>query len=213
EVIYIGNIEFYIEQEKIDDNEETNNEIEGTESDESIDAENEEEKEESEIINSEELAVEETKETEADQEIEIEEQKTINKEKNPWMGISADYFKVVTNNVTVYDNRDGMLKPIGSLEKGQVYPRIKDYGTDWHQIQFGNAYGYVYKSATIPDKGDILTNENSGHSPQGRTFEALEKLTVYDNTSGQLIPFGYINEGQRYPIVSDYGDWWQVILG
>src|SRR5699024_3001866 len=124
-----------------------------------------------------------------------------------------DKYFTANTNAEIYDNRTGSLVKIGELKKGQSYQRIGDYGSDWHKIQFGNIYGYVYKPGTSVSTGKDTHNWNTHYSPQGRTFEALEKLTVYDNTSGQLIPFGYINEGQRYPIVSDYGDWWQVILG
>src|SRR5690606_24742227 len=123
---------------------------------------------------------------------------------------NVKYFRVITDNLTVYDNRSGSLKPIGKLKKGQVYPRIKDYG-NWHQIQFGNIYGYVKKADTVPADGKEIKNENKSYKNQARTFKALTDVIVYDNTSGSLVPFGVIDKGQVYPIATDYGNWWRVI--
>ncbi|TXK89876.1 mannosyl-glycoprotein endo-beta-N-acetylglucosamidase, partial [Parageobacillus sp. SY1] len=46
---------------------------------------------------------------------------------------STKYFQVVDDQVAVYDNSTGKLVQVGTLEKGQEFPRIKDYG-NWHQI-------------------------------------------------------------------------------
>src|SRR5690606_40499933 len=91
-----------------------------------------------------------------------------------------------------------------------VYPRVKDYG-NWHQIQFGNIYGYVNKNGTSPATGNEIKNLNTNYKNQSRTFKTLQAVTVYDNTSGSLVPFGVIDKGQVYPIATDYGNWWRVI--
>ncbi|WP_229733703.1 heparinase II/III domain-containing protein [Compostibacillus humi] len=123
---------------------------------------------------------------------------------------SDKYFRA-DNNVAVYDNRGGgPLKKVGELVKGQVYPRVSDYG-NWHRIDFGNFYGYVKKSETSPASGSAIKNENKNYKDQSRTFTALKDVMVYDNTSGKLVPFGTIDKGQTYPIASDFGNWWRVI--
>ncbi|SDJ96896.1 SH3 domain-containing protein, partial [Sediminibacillus albus] len=33
----------------------------------------------------------------------------------------------------------------------------------------------------------------------------------YDNASGSLKPFGKIEKGERFPIATDYGNWWRVL--
>lgn len=130
---------------------------------------------------------------------------------DPWEGVSSKYFKVSQDNVIVYDNRfEGALRPVGVLEKNQVYPRVSDYG-NWHRIQFGDIYGYVQKESTIPDNGNSLKNKNTSYSNQSRTVVTLQDVVVYDNSSGDLVPFGEIQKGQEYPIASDYGNWWRVI--
>ncbi|WP_102026480.1 alginate lyase family protein [Salirhabdus sp. Marseille-P4669] len=125
---------------------------------------------------------------------------------------SDKYFKVSTDNLPVYDNRSGSLVKVGELTKGQVYPRISDYGPNWHKIQFGNIYGYVYADDTEGATGQALKNENKTYSNTERTFTPIEDITVYDNTSGRLVPFGELTKGTEYPIVSDYGNWWRVLL-
>ena len=119
------------------------------------------------------------------------------------------YFKVLEDIVTIYDNSSGSLVPVGYLTKGQVYPRVSDFG-DWHQIKFGNRYGYVWKAATTVDNGNSIKNENRGLLNSDRSFTANQSLTVYDNTGGVLTPFGVINKGEKYAIISYLGDWIQI---
>jgi len=124
--------------------------------------------------------------------------------------LNDQYFKVVEEDVPVYDNRTGSLIQVGTLEKGQVYPRVSDF-TNWHKIQFGDYVGFVKKNLTIPDTGKVLKNENKEYKNMSRTFKALEEVPVYDNTSGSLVEFGRISKDQSYPIVSDFGNWWRII--
>ncbi|MEK0287835.1 N-acetylmuramoyl-L-alanine amidase [Caldifermentibacillus hisashii] len=122
---------------------------------------------------------------------------------------SDNYFEVTEVFVTVYDNSDGTLRPVGYLNKGQVYPRIGDFG-DWHQIKFGKKYGYVWKAATKVANAYQIKNENKGVNNSGRSFTANKNLTVYDNTGGSLVPFGTIFKGEKYPIIANLGDWIQI---
>src|SRR5699024_4233409 len=71
------------------------------------------------------------------------------------------YFKVTEKNLIVYDNTGRGLKPVGTLKKSQVYPRVSDYG-NWHRIKFHNRYGYVWKKSTRPASGSQIKNENVG---------------------------------------------------
>ncbi|EQB38119.1 hypothetical protein M948_05970 [Virgibacillus sp. CM-4] len=123
---------------------------------------------------------------------------------------NVDYFKA-EENLAVYDNRDGKLKKVGELTKGQVYPRISDYG-NWHRIQFGNIYGYIRKTDTIPDNGSSIKNLNENFSNSDNKFTAKDQVIVYDNTGSSLSPFGKIDKGTIFPIATDYGDWWRVIF-
>ncbi|WP_120631198.1 MULTISPECIES: SH3 domain-containing protein [Clostridia] len=130
---------------------------------------------------------------------------------NPWENVKSKYFEVTKDSLMIYDNRSGSLRPVGELKKGQVYPRVSDYG-NWHRIQYGDIYGYVKKADTIPSSGQKLKNENDQYSNQSRTFTAKQDIVVYDNTSGKLVPYGVISSGESYPIATDYGNWWRVVF-
>jgi GH25 family lysozyme M1 (1,4-beta-N-acetylmuramidase)/SH3-like domain-containing protein len=124
---------------------------------------------------------------------------------------SDKYFQVTDQNIPVYDNSTGALVVVGYLNSGQVYPRVSDFG-DLHQIKFGNRYGYVYKTSTVPADNSTLKNEDTSPNSNNLTFKALQNLTVYDNTSGSLVPFGVINQGDLYPAICKVGtgDWLKI---
>lgn len=120
------------------------------------------------------------------------------------------FFRVLENNVSIYDNSTGSLVHVGYLKKGQVYKRTRDYG-DWHQIQFGDGYGYVWKASTEPADGKGVLNFSNNIKKSIRLFSAKEPLTVYDNTSGSLVPFATITKGTKYPYIGRLGnDWYQI---
>lgn len=121
------------------------------------------------------------------------------------------YFRVLTSDLPVYDNRSGSLVQVGSLTRGQEYEIVSDYG-NWHRIRFDNYFGYVLKSETEPAKGKYIRNENKSFNHSNKSFIALNNVIVYDNSSGALRPFGRIVNGQSYSIVSDYGNWWKIIF-
>src|SRR5690606_17926009 len=98
---------------------------------------------------------------------------------------SDKYFKAETN-LPIYDNRSGKLVKVGEVQKGEVYPRVSDYG-NWHRIQFGNIYGYVSKSGTTLATGREIKNLNRNYKHQSRTFKPINRVTVYVNTSGKLV--------------------------
>lgn len=123
---------------------------------------------------------------------------------------SDKYFEVYEDNVKIYDSSTGSLLPVADLLKGQVYPRLSDFG-NWHQIKYGNKVAYVHKDSTRPVSGSVLKNENSGfYKNSDRDFITLKKVPVYDNSTGKLIPFITLDEKQRYPIINDMGNWWRV---
>lgn len=120
------------------------------------------------------------------------------------------YFRVMEDNVPIYDNSSGSLVQVGTLEKDQVYPRVRDYG-NWHEITYGRGFAYVHKPMTQPADRTI-NNENSGRfSLSQRNFMADQDLVVYDNTSGSLVPFATIKKGKSYPFINYYGaNWYRI---
>ncbi len=121
---------------------------------------------------------------------------------------SDRYFRVITDQLAVYDNSTGKLVQVGFLEKGQEFPRIKDSG-NWHQIKYGNSYGFVWKASTEPSNGLTIRNLNS-LTPSSQYFITITDVPVYDNSSGSLVKFATIKKGVKYPILKDNGNWYAV---
>ena len=123
----------------------------------------------------------------------------------------GDYFRVLEDNLPIYDNSSGELVEVGSLKKGQIYPRHES-SKNWHLIQFGKKKFHVKKDGTEPASGDSLKNINTKYSIKNDTVTATKDMTVYDNTTGSLVPFGLIKKGQEYAISHDYGGEWIYIV-
>ncbi|WP_193752048.1 alginate lyase family protein, partial [Oceanobacillus picturae] len=82
----------------------------------------------------------------------------------------------------------------------------------WHRIQFGDIYGYVSKFDTTPSTKSAIKNLNEGYKNTSRTFETLKDVTVYDNSSGSIVPFAQLDKGTNFTIAADYGSWWRVLF-
>ncbi|MFE7060656.1 M14 family zinc carboxypeptidase [Sutcliffiella sp. NPDC057660] len=121
------------------------------------------------------------------------------------------YFSPTEKSVSIYKSVNGQLIHSGYLEMGQEYKRIRNYG-DWHQIVISNEYGYVWKDATEPTDGLSIKNGNASMSAQ-LPITINGRITVYDNTSGQLIPFAILSGGQRLHSLYIMGDWYAVNIG
>ena len=124
-----------------------------------------------------------------------------------------DYFKVI-NDTSIYDNRFNPLKPIGKLVPGQEYKIKRNYGKNWHEIQYGDIDVYVNKKDTTPSNGSKINNANTKYKvDSGNFFITKRRTAVYDNSSGKLVPFAYLNPGEKYPISKDYGgNWWRIVV-
>ncbi|WP_286171998.1 N-acetylglucosaminidase [Gracilibacillus phocaeensis] len=123
----------------------------------------------------------------------------------------GDYFKA-EKNLAIYDNRgNGPLKKIGEVKQGQTYKRVSDYG-NWHRIQFGDIYGYIRKFDTSTSNGKSIKNENKNYQSTDREMKAQKKTTVYDNSSGNLVPFASIEKDATISMATDYGNWWRIVL-
>lgn len=134
------------------------------------------------------------------------------KDVDVWEYSDAKFFKVVGDVLPIYDNRSGSLIKIGELTKGQVYPRISSYGKDWHKVQFGSIFGYVYSSETVPATGEVIENKNTTYEQSNRSFITVNEAVVFDNSGSTLQPFGTIDSNKTYPIVSDYGNWYRILF-
>ena len=120
------------------------------------------------------------------------------------------FFEVTEDKVSIYDNSTGSLQVVGYLNKGQEFPRVADYGADWHQIKYRNGYGYIWKPATKPSNGSTIHNLNPNLKASDISIKATDRLSVYDNSSGSLVPFAALHKNTVYPVLADYGDWYQI---
>ncbi|WP_163539691.1 SH3 domain-containing protein [Gracilibacillus sp. YIM 98692] len=116
------------------------------------------------------------------------------------------YFEVLVDYQSIYDNSSGSLEKTGVLREGEVYERVADYG-NWHKIMVAGEPRYVLKSTTKPASKSAESNWYSASDYQSRELTALERLTIYDNSSGSLVPFGYIEEGESINYVRTVGNW------
>ncbi|WP_087973577.1 N-acetylmuramoyl-L-alanine amidase family protein [Oceanobacillus rekensis] len=123
----------------------------------------------------------------------------------------SDKYFLAKENLPVYDNRRGKLVQVGELKKGQIYPRYES-SPSWHRLQFGDYKAFVKKEGTEPASGSSLKNLNDSYSNQDNYVTAKKDITVYDNSSGNLIPFGTIKSGQKISIAYDYGGAWIYII-
>lgn len=123
---------------------------------------------------------------------------------------SDNYFEVLQNNLTIYDNSTGSLVAVGSLPKGAVIERVRDYG-NWHEFQFGDKYGYVWEASTKPASKPPKLSNNPTYQSSRITLET--RATVYDNSTGSLISFANLNAGQSYPYIRKEGNWYVIELG
>ncbi|MCV9884759.1 S8 family peptidase [Metabacillus halosaccharovorans] len=122
------------------------------------------------------------------------------------------FFKVISP-TAIYQKSNNQLIRVGRVSENQVYPKIRDYGPNWYEIQFGNSVGYINKDHTVP--GAIIKPKNlnnNRYSDSKIHIKPKLNIAVYDNTSGSLVQYGAIYTGRSYPTISDYGNWYRVKL-
>lgn len=120
------------------------------------------------------------------------------------------YFEVISDNLSLYiKTSNGNLKSVGSLVKGESYPRISD-GGNWHVIKYGQTEGYVWKGSTKPVDTPNIQNLIDQKTNSIGTVTASSKLNVYDNSNGALELFGYIENGQQVNIIAEHGNWYSI---
>ncbi|WP_456273215.1 hypothetical protein [Bacillus sp. AK031] len=121
------------------------------------------------------------------------------------------YFKVTTDYLSVYDTSSGEFVKVGALNKNQEYP-IESVSGNWIKVKFGNGFGYIWKDSTVPVTKHSIKNLNSGMKDSARMLYSDKYLSVYDNTSGELVQFGSIQPNTKYPIIDRTGNWYKVSM-
>lgn len=120
------------------------------------------------------------------------------------------FFKANIDGISVYVNENGNNVKVGELVKDQEYI-IQSQMDGWLKVKFGNVTGYVRKGDVVPSNGSSIKNKNNGTVSSNRMFRANRKLEIYDNTSGKLVTFGYVEQGRTYSIIKQTSaNWLQV---
>ena len=126
----------------------------------------------------------------------------------------ASEFVITANQdrIPIYASPSGDFNEIGKLRLGESMIVTKSFDSDWWQVRFGNAHGYIEKNVVHLQKNVEVPSENR----QANTNKVViinQDADVYDNSSGTLKKFAVVNEGNRYPVLSIYGNWWRIDVG
>ncbi|KGX94087.1 hypothetical protein N781_01635 [Pontibacillus halophilus JSM 076056 = DSM 19796] len=123
------------------------------------------------------------------------------------------HFEVFNEKAPVYISQSDKATQMGTLYEGEVF-KIESTSEDlgWVKIRFEGSYGYVRTDQLIPSgkSGADNWSEQLHHALKG---EALSNLTVYDNSTGSLLPFASISASQEFSYVREVGSWLKVMIG
>lgn len=127
-------------------------------------------------------------------------------------GKMISYAVPLYDDVQVYDNRTGKLVPIARMKKNQPLI-IQGEVTNFYYVKFGTGYGYIAKKDTYRSTTWTTRNVNQNQKVSNTTVLINYDLEVFDNTSGKLVPMISMKAGMRYPIISEFGNFWKVDVG
>ncbi|MGD6875673.1 serine hydrolase [Bacillus infantis] len=116
-------------------------------------------------------------------------------------------FAIANDDIAVYENSGGKLIQIGTLKAGESFKRNADYG-NWHMFDFAGKRAFVWKDATIPQKGKYAKQQ----TVLG-TAAITESVIVYDNSTGKLVPIGAIEAGTSVQYVHELENWYEILIG
>ena len=114
--------------------------------------------------------------------------------------------------VPIYEDRGGELSEIGAMRIGESMIVNRDYDENLWEVKFGNAYGYVDKQFVEP-QGNVGGVTKNKRANTNNVVLINRDTDVFSSTAGQLKRFAVIKGGYRYPILEDFGNWWQIDAG
>lgn len=127
--------------------------------------------------------------------------------------LKGKVFEITADKTEVFDNRSGKLVKVGELYKGQVFKMIRLYGENWIEIQYSDRTAYIARVKAKEANGSQIVNENKYYTPLGDLIKLSGDTTVFDNSTGSLIPFANVSKNTIYPILSRYGNWYKIDVG
>lgn len=123
---------------------------------------------------------------------------------------SDHFFTPFLTDVPVYLNEGGSSVLVGTLKKGQEY-QIAGLTTGFVKIKYGNNYGYVRTGSITPSSGSTIKDLNTGLTNSAKVLRTYRTLSVYDNTSGSLVEFGQLYQGQDYNYIKQSSNDWIML--
>ncbi|AXI10580.1 hypothetical protein CUC15_17285 [Oceanobacillus zhaokaii] len=114
---------------------------------------------------------------------------------------TSDSFKAAKD-LVVYDNSSGQLKAFGTIDKGQTYSIVSDYGK-WWRILFAGRIGYVSKSSAFID--NFTEDDNA--------FMLTENASLSVIKDGKQIRVATLMAENIFERIEDYGNWHKVKYG
>ncbi|MGJ9383979.1 heparinase II/III family protein [Salipaludibacillus sp. CF4.18] len=109
----------------------------------------------------------------------------------------------ITTRSAVYDNTGNTLEKFAEINKGQAIKAIGTYGSSWYRIDFGGRVGYIHQNSV---SFDFEANDNNFKISSNRT-------PIYINSNDNLIEVGYLNQGETFKRVRNYGKWHEIQFG
>jgi mannosyl-glycoprotein endo-beta-N-acetylglucosaminidase len=125
---------------------------------------------------------------------------------------SDQYFQPLRENVGILLNENGSNVEVGKLVLEQKYA-IVDVIPGFVKIKYGYGAAYIRTDNIYPTNASGIKNLHTNEVNSSSQFKANTSLSIYDNTSGTLVEFAKLNQGQTYPIIKQTSaDWFQVLF-
>ncbi|MBB4825036.1 peptidoglycan/xylan/chitin deacetylase (PgdA/CDA1 family) [Sporosarcina luteola] len=108
----------------------------------------------------------------------------------------------------VYMRTDTLMQ-IGELEAGQPIA-IEGEDEAYYSIRFGKMIAFIPKGHGTVGRGRLLVLT---HEDQKIAIQTVQRTPVYERADIQSNRFLQIEEGFRYPVVQETGDWYVIKIG
>ncbi|WHZ02377.1 N-acetylglucosaminidase [Neobacillus sp. YX16] len=125
---------------------------------------------------------------------------------------SDKYFQPLRENVEILLNDNGSNVSVGKLVLEQKYSII-DFIPGFIKVKYGYGSAYIRTGNVYPTNASGVQNLQTNEVNSSTQFKALTTLSIYDNTSGSLVEFAKLDQGQSYPIIKQTSaEWFQVLF-
>ncbi|RUL57115.1 SH3 domain-containing protein [Lysinibacillus antri] len=157
------------------------------------------------------VSMNETKKIEENKPTEVPKEKEPETKEN--VIIDPNSFTILVDAVNIRKKPDLSSKKIGVAKNGEKY-EVLERNNNWVKIQYGNKKGWVYSfygSFHVEQKDQPTTTNSTKKS----SFDQVVTI-IYNGTNLRTSPSTssevavHASAGEKYPIVSTQGDWFEV---